>query len=77
MASPGKYCHRAKDISPCRWAFVMNRPGGFAAVRVISMLAFGSWVEFGSFMSMEVAAEWVEAATAERSALVSGEICGG
>ena len=42
----------------------------FTGVRLIGLLSYGSWVEFAPFMNMEDAAEWVEAGTAERRALV-------
>jgi hypothetical protein len=61
---------RAKDLGPCRWAYVVTTSSGFAAVRLIALLTFGSWVEFASFMTMDEAAKWVEAGTAERRALI-------
>jgi hypothetical protein len=62
--------NRAKELGPCRWAFVTMKANDFANVRLIGLLTYGSEVEFAPFLNMEEAADWVEVGAADRCAFV-------
>lgn len=50
---------RAGELGPCRWGLVFSTAGGFTAVRICSLLTFGSGIEFAPFRTPEEAEAWL------------------
>ena len=50
---------KAPHLAPCKWAFVFHTGGGFAAVRVCSLLTLDSGFEFSAFLKPDDAGKWL------------------
>ena len=51
--------NRANELEPCKWAILSTTACGFAAVRLVSVLTYGSWVEFAPFLTPAEAEGWL------------------
>jgi hypothetical protein len=49
----------AERLGPCKWAYLFSSAGGFAAVRVWSLLTQGTGIEFSSFLERTDAENWL------------------
>lgn len=54
---------RAGELGPCRWGLVFSTAGGFTAVRICSLLTFGSGIEFAPFRTPQEAGAWLSEGT--------------
>jgi hypothetical protein len=55
----------ANQLGPCKWALVSQTAEGFAAVRVTSLLTYGTGIEFAPFLKPDEAAKWLGVECAE------------